>query len=48
MAGAGGAVALPLSVNEINQAVSAYGSPVARIELDAGIFALDSEYLSAI
>lgn len=48
LAGAGGAVALPLSAIEINQVLNAYGSPLTRLELDACLSALDSEYLSAI
>lgn len=47
LAGVSGAVALPLSVAEINQVVSAYGSTLTRSELDACVVALDSEYLTA-
>ncbi|MCQ9618399.1 hypothetical protein L1889_18335 [Paenalcaligenes niemegkensis] len=45
LAGMNGAIAMPLSSVEIGQAVNAYGSPLARPELDACVFALDREYL---
>lgn len=48
LTGAGGVAALPLSVAEINQMVSAYGSPVARFELDTCVFALDREYMNEL
>lgn len=46
LAGAGGAVAMPLSAVEIGHAVAAYGSPLARLELDACVLAMDREYLA--
>lgn len=48
VASMGGAVAMPLSSVEIGQAIAAYGSPLARHELDACVFALDGEYLNGV
>ena len=46
LAGPGGAVVMPLSAVEIGQVVDAYGSPLARVELDACVLAMDREYLA--
>jgi len=48
VAGPRGGSALPLSALEIGQVVQAYGSPLARRELDACILALDREYLDGV
>ena len=44
--GVSGAVAMPLSVDDINTVVAAYHSPLPRRELDACIFALDKEWIA--
>jgi len=43
-----GAVAMPLSVADINTVAAAYHSPLPRRELDACIFALDKEWRASL